>query len=414
MNRNICAVWFPLLFVATSPGLALAGSLEDLPDPGLTELDTPTVRIEMNLESGRPMIELRVNGEGPFQFVVDTGAGLSVIDEGIAKKLGLEVVGKQVLQSPGASVDIEGERVQAGRLEVGELRIEKPVLATMDLVGFSAGTIEGVLGRPHFRDFLMTFDYPGSQLLVARGNLDESDSAVLSFDDQAGSIRFPIDVSGVTVPMVLDTGSPGGFTLPKALESRFKFHSALQQGPTIRLVGGAHPTWRASLDGTVRLGNVTYRDPEVILTTIADEFGNIGFNVLRELRVTLDQANGLVRFERVAAVEQLPGPNSGQAIRRGGPVSLGGASDKPRMGVAFEMTPAGFIKKSGGLVVRHVDAGGPGDRAGLKVADIVLSVGGTAVAEIEGVMAIGKLLQGPRPLNMELQRGDERLTIIVN
>ena len=92
---------------------------------------------------------------------------------------------------------------------------------------------------------------------------------------------------------------------------------------------------------------------------------------------------------------------------------LGGSSGQPRIGVAFEMTPTGFVRKEGGLIVRRVDPGSPGERAGLEVADIVLSVGGTAVAEVEGIMAIAKLMRGPRPLEMELLRGGERLTISI-
>ena len=226
MNRAFFTICL-LSFVATA-SIAKTSEMdsEDLPDPGSTRLGSPKVTIEMNLESRRPMVGLMINGKGPFQFVVDTGAGLSVIDAGIAKELGLEVVGKQTLHSPGATEDIQGERVQVSVLEVGELRIENPVLATMDLVGFSAGTIEGVLGRPHFGELLLTFDYPGSRLVVEKGSLDRSDPAVIEFDPNAGSIQVPIDVSGVTVPMVVDTGSPevsvGSFSRDRCAERNFR------------------------------------------------------------------------------------------------------------------------------------------------------------------------------------------------
>ena len=305
MKRVLAAVCATSCLAATGFAVAASNAVEEeLPSPGTTHLGGSGVTaIDMDVESRRPMIDLMVDGEGPFRFVVDTGASLSVIDEGIAEELGLVVVGTQVLRSPGASREIHGARVQVGRLEAGTMRIEKPVLATMDLVGFSAGAIEGVLGRPHFDEFLLTFDYPSSRLVLTRGGLDASDPAVIGFDDSAGSIRFPIDVSGATVPMVLDTGSPGGFTLPKALEARFEFRSPLEDGPTIQLVGGAHQTWRAPLAGTILLGEIAYEGPDVVLTTIADDFGNIGFEVLRELKVTVDQKNRLVRFEREAVLE---------------------------------------------------------------------------------------------------------------
>jgi len=212
--------------------------------------------------------------------------------------------------------------------------------------------------------------------------------------------------------MVLDTGSPGGFTLPKGIESRLALSSIPVAGPTIQLVGGIHPSWRAQLDGKVRLADLDYKNPEIVLTTVADGFGNLGYGVLRELRVTVDQASELIRFERAPEREAESSPK--QVVRRGGPTTMGGPAGQPRLGVAFEMTPAGFIKKKGGLVVRHVDAGGAADEAGLDVGDILVSVSGRSVAALEGVTEIAALLHSPRPLVLEILRGEERLGITID
>lgn len=400
---------FALLHAATILGQPQRLSPDELPDPGTTRLEDSSIVIRMNLDSGRPMVDLKVNGEGPYAFVVDTGASFSLIDESIARDLGLEIVGSQSIRSPGASEEIKGRRVRAARVETGGLRIESPVLATMDLVGFSAGTIEGVLGRPHFAELLLTFDYPESRLVVEKGVLDATDPATIAVDTSAGSVRFPIDVAGVSVPVVLDTGSPGGFTLPKRLEAELPFRSAPRPGPTIQLVGGAHPTWRGRLEGAISLGALRFPSPEVVLTTIAEEFGNIGFNVLRELQVTLDQASGLVRLERGAARPEPKTPT-----RPGGPRTMGGAAGQPRLGVAFAMTSSGFVKERGGLVIQHVDPGGAADEAGLTIGDIVLSVGGTSVASLDRATEIAGLLRAPRPLELEILRGERRLKIVID
>ena len=388
------------------------GAREEAPDPGTTRLAGPAASVDMNLDSGRPSIEVMVNGQGPFDFVVDTGASFSVIDQGIAEDLGLEVVGTQILRSPG-SAGFEGNRVQVGRLEAGGLTVEKPVLATMDLLGFSGGVIAGVLGRPHFRELLLTFDYPGSQLVVTRGSLERSDSAVVAYDRERNDIRFAVDVLGESVPMVLDTGSPGGFTLPKAMESRFRYRSEPVAGPTIRLVGGEHKTWMAGLAGPIVLGDIRYDEPEVKLGTYSDDFGNIGFEVLRDLRVTLDQAEGLVRFERAAGPARKVS-TGGPVLQRRGPARMSGSGGKAQLGVTFRMTPSGFVKQDGGLIVEQVIEGGRADLAGLEPGDIVLAIGGEAVAEIEELMAVAKLVQGPRPLIIDFVRDRERRSISID
>jgi hypothetical protein len=406
-----------LLAVPGTLALAQSEKAGEYPDPGTTRIDGSTTTIEMNLDLGRPEIALMVNGEGPFKFVVDTGASLSVIDQGIAERLGLEVVGKQGLYSPGAEKEIEGDRVQAASMQSGGLLIEKPVLATMDFQKFTGGMIDGVLGRPHFRDLLLTFDYPASQVVVSEGRLDPSDPAVIAYDDQAGSIRFPVDVAGTSVPMVLDTGSPGGFSVPKAVESGLPFRDEPREGHQMRLVGGTYDTWVAPLDGEIRFAAIAYAEPQVVLTTYSEEFGNIGFQVLRNLQVTLDQTNGLVRFKRADAEAsgnaQQSAAQGPQRVRMGGPVAAGGPGAKPQLGVSFDMTPAGFVRKEGGLVVRSVTPSGAADEAGLLPRDVVLTMGGSALAEIDEMMEIVKLVRGPRPLVLEILRGGEPMTITI-
>ena len=37
---------------------------------------------------GRPMVEINIDGKGPFPFILDTGATATVIDTGLAAELG--------------------------------------------------------------------------------------------------------------------------------------------------------------------------------------------------------------------------------------------------------------------------------------------------------------------------------------
>lgn len=418
--RTTFAVTVAVLLPACSVGASQATG--DLPDPGTTRLATSPATVEMEVSSGRPMIQLEVNGQGPYRFVVDTGAGLSVIDDGIATELGLEVVGSQQLQSPGSPGRIQGRRVRAARLETGPLTIERPTLATMDLAAYSAGTIDGVLGRPHFAGLLLTLDYPNARIVLAEGVLDPGSPEVMAMDLSAGSVRVAIDLAGRSFPMVIDSGSPGGFSLPKALEPELALRAPAQPGPTIDLVGGSHESWKAELDGTIVLGEQRYDEPRITLVSYADDFGNIGMQVLRELRVTLDQASSLIAFARPGAVGEETGterrlvegaPGAGGPVRLGGAQQPGGPGGPPRLGVRFGMTPQGFVRERGGLVVQDVDRGGSAEAAGLRAGDILVEVAGQPLADVQRVAELAALLQAPRPIEMVVVRGDERLRIEV-
>ena len=53
------------------------GRLDDLPDPGTTHIAGARVELDLDSSSGRPMVEVTVNGRGPYRFVVDTGAPIA-------------------------------------------------------------------------------------------------------------------------------------------------------------------------------------------------------------------------------------------------------------------------------------------------------------------------------------------------
>ena len=53
------------------------------------------------LENGQIVVDVRVNGQGPFPFAIDTGASISVIHDRVRNRLGLE-------PEPGESVTIHG------------------------------------------------------------------------------------------------------------------------------------------------------------------------------------------------------------------------------------------------------------------------------------------------------------------
>src|SRR5687768_13111757 len=49
--------------------------------------------------SGRAVALININGQGPFRFIIDTGATRSVLSEALATRLGLEHAGVGVVHS---------------------------------------------------------------------------------------------------------------------------------------------------------------------------------------------------------------------------------------------------------------------------------------------------------------------------
>src|SRR4051812_3081837 len=72
--------------------LALAPPLAAAPQAGGKKEEKKVYQVPFQLTSSQHiMVRVKINGKGPFNFIVDTGAPLMYVAVPVAKKLGLEV-----------------------------------------------------------------------------------------------------------------------------------------------------------------------------------------------------------------------------------------------------------------------------------------------------------------------------------
>src|SRR5215471_11396367 len=107
------------LFAEPNIGQRLPGGADDplgaLKDP--EPLFAAPTRLD---RIGRVMTSVMVNGQGPFRFVIDTGASRSTLSPHLAKALGLSTPGRNVILN-GVTGAAEVATVTVDKLEIGEL-----------------------------------------------------------------------------------------------------------------------------------------------------------------------------------------------------------------------------------------------------------------------------------------------------
>jgi Aspartyl protease len=105
------------------------------------------------------VIPVRINHAGPFDFMVDTGSQLNVIDPALAAELGLKSQGTVGLVATAsyrqASVTV------LDSLEAGSHAVSKPLVLVQDLSPIQAADprIRGVLGENFLAHFDVLIDY---------------------------------------------------------------------------------------------------------------------------------------------------------------------------------------------------------------------------------------------------------------
>ncbi len=246
----------------------------------------------------RPILSAKVNGKGPYRFIVDTGSSLSVIlDRGVAAEIGLE--GGEDHEVAG----LKGKGLALETLTIGTVEMTHIPAVVNDIGKYLPGPTApvGILGIGLFADCLFTYDFPAKQFRIERGTLPESGATIVPYQYQ-GQIQFEIDVAGVKVPVHLDTGSPGTLTLTDAFEEKLPLMAAPVSAGQIRTPMGGASLRRATLAGTLELAGHEFANPSISFADlpplVAAQVGNVGSTLLKEFAVTFDQKNKRLRFTK--------------------------------------------------------------------------------------------------------------------
>lgn len=274
-----------LLLLATVAGGANARA----PSPAcalVKDLQDPLVHVSFDTVDGRIYVPVRVNGQGPFRFAVDTGAsGMGRADSSLVQALALPVLGKAD-NSDGVST-ATATTVQLASIQLGGLVRTDMEVITRDYASRSAAhaKFSGILGREFFADGLLVIDFPRKRLSFSRASMLSSDaSGALPYQR---AFRVPVSIGAVQAVGNLDTGANVSFVLPRALYDRVAdrpLEAAGQGG----LSNGTLDLQRAPVAGPFKVGDLRLSDVEV---RVSDKYPEllVGAHALQQAVVLIDQ-----------------------------------------------------------------------------------------------------------------------------
>lgn len=177
---------------------------------------------------GRIVIDARINDQGPFPFLFDTGS-INIISLDLAKQLGLNVKGKRTMTAFGGSV--ETAAVVLDSIKLGELTMGRTEVTAIGGGPFTTGSPRGMLGWEFLSKLVVEIDYEGSKL-------NFYDPKTYAYTGRG--IRLPLTVQGtnmLTIPgtvfgsaaaLQLDTGSEAPLVLFPRFVQPHRLHSDLQ------------------------------------------------------------------------------------------------------------------------------------------------------------------------------------------
>jgi hypothetical protein len=254
------------------------------------------VTVPMLDVGGRPLVDVRVNGAGPYPMILDTGASGTTLDATLAAELGVT-----------AKAGANGDRgVHLESLAVGDVIVhgmETGIMAGM-LGGLGgANPPRGVLSAAAFPGNLVVLDYPGRRVTIRPGALPAADGRrIFEYGAEQELPVVPVRVAGREITIHLDSGSPGGVMLPLKYEKELPLAAAPVRVGRARTVAGTFDVDAATLQGVVEIGEFTLDVKEIRFSDLRPGpepgIGNVGAQVLKDFVVTFDAKNRRLKFER--------------------------------------------------------------------------------------------------------------------
>ena len=114
------------------------------------------------------LVPALANGEGPYQFAIDTGASTTVISSELARKL--HVLGAPVPGMTGGGGTVQASAGAIDSLAIGDARCERVAVMIADFLNPLAKAIgaelDGIVGYNFLREFRVSIDYPSSVLTL--------------------------------------------------------------------------------------------------------------------------------------------------------------------------------------------------------------------------------------------------------
>ncbi|MDO7876205.1 aspartyl protease family protein [Hymenobacter sp. ASUV-10] len=297
--------------------LLLCGSAAEVwaqPATGPFHLLRPTrkrVRLPFQQQRNFIIVSAKINGTGPYNFLLDTGAGTSIITSPhLADSLGLRRGEKfRVIGAGGQTTSLLAYQLDNLRLTMPG--IEAPAMSmlvlsedVLNLSGYVGMPIHGILGPEFFHSFVVTVLPQQSMLVLQPSAAFQAPrsphwaSLPLQIERSKAYVTVPVHLSDslqIPLKLVIDTGA--GHALSLETGSHPQLQLPPQQLPA-ELGRGLTGVVRGQLGrvAELRLGHYQLRSVLTSFPDVADVHGradvhrngNLGFESLKRFAFTID------------------------------------------------------------------------------------------------------------------------------
>jgi predicted aspartyl protease len=263
------------------------------------------VAIPFSLHDNRILVNVEINGSGPFSFIFDTGGARSnTLTPEAAKRLDLEMVDGLAAHGAGNGA-VRSWKAKVQHLAVGSLSKEDQDFTILDLSrikkAFSFPQLDGIIGFDVSHGSIVCIDFEKKLLIFTSESsrcFPMQKAEVIPFRIQGKTPIVKGSVNGIPGELVIDTGDRSAFSLFQRFAKRSGIEKQFEGKPEVISgvgIGGSIPARISSLSEvklgeSLQLKNVMARLPSMKSGYFAKDelLGSVGNEILRRFNVVLD------------------------------------------------------------------------------------------------------------------------------
>jgi predicted aspartyl protease len=325
--------------------------------------------VPFRLLNNHVYVQTRVNGKGPFTFIVDTG-GHTLLSSRIVSAAGLLPIGQSVQSGAGDSHSTTGY-VHYDEIAIGGMRLRNQTGFATEVYDKSIEgiAVDGMVGFELIRRMVTTIDYEHKTLIFVdpaqfRPGKTLGTAVPFVFYDHLPDV--PGSIGDLPATFNIDTGSRSEIDVTSPFVAAHQLREHFPKGTSAVTgwgVGGPTRDYVVRLPsiklGAVEVDHIAAGLSEAKRGTISNPNydGNIGGGLLKRFVVTFDYAHQVMYLKTI-----LPTP--------------------PDVGT-FDRSGLWLNARNGGYEVTDVAKDSAGEHAGMTAGDVITMINGEAVRDEE-------------------------------
>ena len=281
--------------------------------PAVSDRDTLPIAAATDAAS-HLTVAVRIDGKGPYHFVVDTGADRTILATEVADELGLFRGEKVMLE--GVVRAVLTETVAIRTMSFGSITRRHLVVPTLSRTLLQA---DGYLGLDFLDGHRVTFDFKNHILQVSEprarfsASWKRENEARIRASGSGGHLQaLDCVVGGVPATAFIDSGAEVSAANAPLLAALARRNPSFGEMGTIRLIDitGGEIVGKVAMVNKIRFSGLTFNDCPLVIADflVFDVWGLrhrpallIGMNLLRQFaRVSIDYGLKELRFDLAA------------------------------------------------------------------------------------------------------------------